>query len=79
MNILTGDPVMGAEIIISEPFKRRISDGNGMFAFHINNSGRYDIIMNPPPRFERVTFARPEIIINQERGGWFKSNFYVRP
>ena len=79
MNILTGDPVMGAEIIISEPFKRRISDENGKFAFHINDSGRYDIIMNPPPRFERVTFARPEIIINQGRGGWFKSNFYVRP
>ena len=79
MNILTGEPVMGAEIIISEPFKRRISDENGKFAFHINDSGRYDIIMNPPPRFERVTFARPEIIINQERGGWFKSNFYVRP
>ena len=79
MNILTGDPVMGAEIIINEPFKRRISDENGKFAFHINDSGRYDIIMNPPPRFKRVTFARPEIIINQERGGWFKSNFYVRP
>ena len=79
MNILTGDPVMGAEIIISEPFKRRISDENGKFAFHVNDSGRYEIIMNPPPRFERVTFARPEIIINQERGGWFKSNFYVRP
>ena len=79
MNILTGDPVMGAEIIINEPFKRRISDENGKFAFHINDSGRYDIIMNPPPRFERVKFARPEIIINQERGGWFKSNFYVRP
>ena len=79
MNILTGDPVMGAEIIISEPFKRRISDENGKFAFHINDSGRYDIIMNPPPRFERVTFARPEIIINQGRGGWFKSDFYVRP
>ena len=79
LNILTGDPVIGAEIIINEPFKRRISDENGKFAFHINDSGRYDIIMNPPPRFERVTFARPEIIINQERGGWFKSNFYVRP
>ena len=79
MNILTGDPVMGAEIIITEPFKRRISDENGKFAFHINDSGRYDIIMNPPPRFERVTFARPEIIIDQGRGGWFKSNFYVRP
>ena len=79
MNILTGDPVMGAEIIISEPFKRRISDENGKFAFHVNDSGRYEIIMNPPPRYERVTFARPEIIINQERGGWFKSNFYVRP
>ena len=79
MNILTGDPVMGAEIIINEPFKRRISDENGKFAFHINDSGRYDIIMNPPPRFERVTFARPQIIINQGRGGWFKSDFYVRP
>ena len=79
MNILTGDPVMGAEIIITEPFKRRISDENGKFAFHINDPGRYDIIMNPPPRFERVTFARPEIIIDQGRGGWFKSNFYVRP
>ena len=79
MNILTGDPVMGAEIIISEPFKRRISDETGKFAFHINDSGRYDVIMNPPPRYKRVSFARPEIIIYQGRGGWFKSNFYVRP
>ena len=79
MNILTGDPVMGAEIIITEPFKRRISDETGKFAFHITDSGRYDVIMNPPPRYKKVSFARPEIIINQERGGWFKSNFYVRP
>ena len=79
MNILTGDPVMGAEIIITEPFKRRISDETGKFAFHINDSGRYDVIMNPPPRYKRVSFARPEIIIDQGRGGWFKSNFYVRP
>ena len=79
MNILTGDPVMGAEIIIAEPFKRRISDETGKFAFHITDSGRYDVIMNPPPRYKKVSFARPEIIINQERGGWFKSNFYVRP
>ena len=79
MNILTGDPVMGAEIIITEPFKRRISDETGKFAFHINDSGRYDVIMNPPPRYKRVSFARPEIIIDQVRGGWFKSNFYVRP
>ncbi len=79
MNILTGDPVMGAEIIITEPFKRRISDETGKFAFHINDSGRYDVIMNPPPHYKRVSFARPEIIIDQGRGGWFKSNFYVRP
>ena len=79
MNILTGDPVMGAEIIITEPFKRRISDETGKFAFHINDSGRYDVIMNPPPRYKKVSFARPEIIINHGRGGWFKSNFYVRP
>ena len=79
INILTGDPVMGAEIIITEPFKRRISDETGKFAFHINDSGRYDVIMNPPPRYKRVSFARPEIIIDQGRGGWFKSNFYVRP
>ena len=79
MNILTGDPVMGAEIIITEPFKRRISDETGKFAFHINDSGRYDVIMNPPPSYKRVSFARPEIIIDQGRGGWFKSNFYVRP
>jgi hypothetical protein len=79
MNIFTGDPVMGAEIIITEPFKRRISDETGKFAFHINDSGRYDVIMNPPPRYKRVSFARPEIIIDQGRGGWFKSNFYVRP
>ena len=79
MNIFTGDPVMGAEIIITEPFKRRISDETGKFAFHINDSGRYDLIMNPPPGYKRVSFARPEIIIDQGRGGWFKSNFYVLP
>ena len=79
INIITGEPVMGAEIIISEPFKRRISDENGKYAFYLDDPGRYEIIMNPPPRFKRVTFSRPELIIGQGRGGWFKTNFYVRP
>ena len=79
INILTGEPVMGAEIIISEPFKRRISDENGKYAFYLDDSGRYEIIMNPPPRYKRVSFSRPELIIDQRRGGWFKTNFYVHP
>ena len=79
INILTGEPVMGAEIIISEPFKRRISDENGKYAFYLNDPGRYEIIMNPPPHYKRVSFSRPELIIDQRRGGWFKTNFYVHP
>ena len=79
INILTGEPVMGAEIIISEPFKRRISDENGKYAFYLDDSGRYEIVMNPPPRYKRVSFSRPELIIDQRRGGWFKTNFYVHP
>ena len=79
INILTGEPVMGAEIIISDPFKRRISDENGKYAFYLDDSGRYEIRMNPPPRYKRVSFSRPELIIDQRRGGWFKTNFYVHP
>ena len=79
IDIFTGEPVMGAEIILSEPFKRRISDENGRYAFHVNESGRYNVSMNPPPRYQKISISMPEIIINYGRGGWFKSDFYVYP
>ena len=79
IDIFTGEPVMGAEIILSDPFKRRLSDQNGKYAFYVNDSGRYNVSMNPPPHYRRVSIARPEIIIQYGRGGWFKSNFYVHP
>ena len=78
-NVSSGEPVMGAEIILDEPYKRRISDENGKFAFQVDQPGNYHITMNPPPGYRHFNIAVPEILIKYGRGGWFKSNFYVRP
>ncbi len=79
IDISTGNKVMGAEIIISEPYKRRLSDENGKFAFQVTDSGRYHITMNPPPNYKKISVGKPEILMKYGHGGWHRSNFYVRP
>lgn len=79
IDISTGDPILGAEVILSEPYKRRISNENGRYAFQVTDPGRYHVTMNPPPDYKKVSIAKPEIIIKYGRGGWFKSDFYVHP
>ena len=72
-------PVMGAEIILAEPYNRRISDENGMFAFQVQKPGRYKLSIDPTPKFKQTYVSKPEIILKHGKGGWFKSNFYVQP
>ena len=79
IDIITGNPVMGAEIILSEPFQRRISDENGKYAFQVDQPGNYYLSINPPPDYHNAFVSRPEIIMEYGKGGWYKSNFYVRP
>ncbi len=79
INIFTGEPVMGAEIILDKPFQRRISDENGKYAFQVNQPGSYHLSINPPPDYQNAIITKPEIIMEYGKGGWYKSNFYVRP
>ena len=78
-NVSNGEPVMGAEIILSDPYKRRMSDENGKFAFQVEEPGSYYVSMNPPPGFRYSDISTPEILIKYGRGGWYMSNFYVQP
>ena len=78
-NVSSGEPVIGAEIILDEPYKRRISDENGKFAFQVDQPGNYHVTMNPPPGYKYFNISTPEILIKYGRGGWYRSNFYVRP
>ena len=79
INVISGEPVMGAEIILDEPYKRRISDENGMYAFQVQKPGRYKLSIDPTPNFKQTYVSKPEIILKHGKGGWFKSNFYVQP
>ena len=79
IDISNGDQVTGAEIIISKPYKRRLSDENGKFAFQVSEPGSYFITMNPPPDYREIYFSKPEIKMKYGRGGWYKTNFYVTP
>lgn len=79
INVISGEPVMGAEIILAEPYNRRISDENGMYAFQVQKPGRYTLSIDPTPNFKQTYVSKPEIILKHGKGGWFKSNFYVQP
>ena len=57
-NVSSGEPVMGAEIILDEPYKRRISDENGKFAFQVDQPGNYHVTMNPPPGYRYFNISR---------------------
>jgi len=79
MNIRTGEPVMGAELMLSEPFKRRISDERGRYAFQVDQPGTYRIMMHPPLGYKASNFGDAQILIKYGRGGWYRSNQYVEP
>ena len=79
INIKTGKPVMGAELMLSEPFKRRISDEHGKFAFQVDQPGTYRILMHPPLDYKASNFGDAQILIKYGRGGWYRSNQYVEP
>ena len=79
INIKTGKPVMGAELMLSEPFKRRISDEHGKFAFQVDQPGTYRILMHPPLGYKASNFGDAQILIKYGRGGWYRSNQYVEP
>lgn len=79
INLSSGEPVMGAEIILSEPFKRRITDERGQYAFQIKNPGSYILSINPPPRYSNSSVSVPEINMRYGKGGWHQTNFYVVP
>ena len=79
INIKTGESVMGAELILSEPFKRRISDEHGRYAFQVDQPGTYQIRVEPPPGYRDSNFGTAQIMVKYGRGGWFRSNQYVEP
>ena len=79
INIKTGKPVMGAELMLSEPFKRRISDEHGKFAFQVDQPGTYRILMHPPLGYKASNFGDAQILIKYGQGGWYRSNQYVEP
>ncbi len=79
INISNGMPVMGAEVILTDPFKRRISDENGQYAFQVDKPGNYNLTINPPPYYKKTNVSIPTILMKYGKGGWYKSNFYVRP
>jgi len=79
INIKTGKPVMGAELMLSEPFKRRISDEHGKFAFQVDQPGTYRILMHPPLGYKASNFGDAQILVKYGRGGWYRSNQYVEP
>ena len=79
INIKTGESVMGAELILSEPFKRRISDEHGRYAFQVDQPGTYQIHVEPPLGYRDSNFGTAQILVKYGRGGWFRSNQYVEP
>ena len=79
INIKTGEAVMGAELILSKPFKRRISDEHGRYAFQVDQPGTYQIHMEPPLEYRDSNFGTAQILVKYGRGGWFRSNQYVEP
>ena len=79
INIQTGEAVMGAELMLSKPFKRRISDEHGKFAFQVDQPGTYRILMHPPLGYKASNFGDAQILIKYGRGGWYRSIQYVEP
>ena len=60
-------------------FKRRVSDENGRYAFEVNRAGIYQLEISPPGIYVNAVRGKPSILVKYGRGGWYKSNFSLKP
>ena len=60
-------------------FKRRVSDENGRYAFTVNRPGIYQLEITPPGKYADAVRGKPNILVKYGRGGWYKSNFSLKP
>ena len=60
-------------------FKRRVSDEDGRYAFTVNRAGIYQLEITPPGMYEDAVRGKPNILVKYGRGGWYKSNFSLKP
>ena len=75
----TGKAVTGAEVILAGSSKRRVTDEHGKYAFQVNKSGSYQIMVNPPFGYSSSQTGISEILVKSARGGWYRSNHYLNP
>lgn len=71
--------IPGAEVSIAGSSKWRITDELGKYAFQINESGSYQVIVNPPFGYSSSQTGITEILVKSARGGWYHSNHYLNP
>ncbi len=60
-------------------FKRRVSDEDGRYAFTVNRPGIYQLEITPPGKYAYAVRGKPNILVKYGRGGWYKSNFSLKP
>ena len=60
-------------------FKRRVSDEEGRYVFTVNRAGIYQLEVNPPEQYVNAVRGKPNILVKYGRGGWYKSNFSLKP
>ena len=60
-------------------FKRRVSDEDGRYAFTVNRPGIYQLEISPPFKYVDAVRGKPNILVKYGRGGWYKSNFSLKP
>ena len=60
-------------------FKRRVSDENGRYAFTVNRPGIYQLEITPPGKYADAVRGKPNVLVKYGRGGWYKSNFSLKP
>ena len=73
----SGEKIMGTEVYIPALRQRRISDEDGKFAFTIDKPGIYEILLDPLVNKTSKKMGKSYIIINTNKGGWYKSNQYL--
>ena len=60
-------------------YKRRVSDQNGEFAFTINSPATYELEVRTPKNLKQNRIGKSHIVVQYGKGGWYKSNFYLKP
>ena len=59
-------------------YKRRVSDQNGEFAFTINSPATYELEVRTPKNLKQNRIGKSYIVVQYGKGGWYKSNFYLK-